>query len=60
MRIQLRGDLHPELIQLGYNPGDIIENATISIQPNKVANFENHKYAVTQHCSVWPENYDII
>lgn len=60
MTIQLKGDIHPELKTLGYKAGDIIEKATVSNQPSKVAYFENHSYAVAQHCSVWPENYDIV
>jgi hypothetical protein len=59
MKIQLKGDIHNELKTLGYKAGDIIE-ATVTNQPSKVAHFENHNYAVTQHCSVWPENYDTV
>ena len=58
MKIQLKGQLHPELELLGFRPGDIIQSA--QIHKNKAAHFEFHGLAVPQNCSVWPENYDIL
>lgn len=60
MKIKLKGTINPELTILGYKPGDELEVTRDPMSKTGAANWDDHSLAVTQHCVVWPENYDII
>lgn len=56
--IKLIGELDIELTRLGLKPGDIIKNATYSVG-NRSMNFDIFQ-VITNHCSVYPDNYEVI
>lgn len=60
MLIKLKGDLEPELTNIGLKPGD-----EIIAQPDPVSkvggmHFTFYRNSHPFNCSVWPENYEII
>lgn len=59
MKIKLKGILDLDLIRIGLFPGDIIHNATLENETTGCVHFD-HFHVINNHCSVWPQNYDII
>jgi len=60
MKIQLKGNLHTELINIGLQSGDIVEATKCSVSKVGVMHFDHRRGTRDYSCSVWPINYDII
>jgi 4-aminobutyrate aminotransferase-like enzyme len=60
MKIQLKGDIHPELLCLGLKEGDIIDAQKDPISKVGALHFPMYVNGHLYSCTVWPENYDII
>ncbi len=59
MKIQLIGDLHPELTAIGLAVGDIIEAIPDPVSQVGGMHFSRYYNGRTVNCSIWPENYQI-
>lgn len=58
-KLELTGNLHPELVALGLQKGDQFSNFS-GPHKNGAVHFTVSENPVSQSCSVWPENYKII
>lgn len=56
--IRLVGELDYELTSLGLREDQIIKNGILDTL-NKSVSFE-HYHVITNHCVVWPDNYQIL
>lgn len=58
MKIELKGELHPELEILGLKAGDIVD-ATPSGKVGAM-HFVTYHRGWRYDCSVWPDNYTVV
>lgn len=59
MIIKLKESIIPELKVIGCNPGDEIKVESMSATTG-ACYFTKTRNDVSQHCVVWPEDYEIV
>ena len=57
--IRLKGELDFDLTRIGLKEGDVIRNISQLDKKTGAVHFDCF-HVITNHCVVWPENYDII
>jgi hypothetical protein len=60
MKIQLTGELHPELISIGIKSGDIVDAYKDPVSKVGGMHFSKYFNGSIRECSIWPDNYVLI